>query len=422
MEKIYISNKVSNITNFGEKMVLTMLNGSKIVLSENVKLQILLLCNNGIEFNNLVEQIASMYSINIEKQKDIFDYIRKYIYKSQHSIMFEVDEKKSKRFNIITHSEKYAPDRLQFEITNNCNLFCRNCYKNANNKMNGTFLEINYFKEVLDALSFNLSEIGLTGGEPLLHPDFSNIVKLARKRCSTLEINTNGLLLYKIDKSVLNLLDKISISLYGINDDEYANNVGYELGFTDLKKGCKVLNQLDKPFNISVLIDKNNMMKMENYITTAINLGAQSLQCGTIDYIGRAKNNYKNKLDTQDLKQIYYNMRVLGKKYENQIKLLQWNRDVYSQNGRKNYLQLYKNICFLCSAGTLQWAVSERGRFRPCVTLPDSNSLSLSFEKWKQYINGEYKLDWKKYMNSLCEYCNHIGQKPQEYCDRIILK
>lgn len=81
------------------------------------------------------------------------------------------------------------------EVTTKCNLQCPLCFANAGT---GEFLSLQKIEEMMDF--FIDSEYGqgeilqVSGGEPTLHPDILNIIKMARsKNFKYVMLNTNGI-------------------------------------------------------------------------------------------------------------------------------------------------------------------------------------------------------------------------------------
>lgn len=79
-------------------------------------------------------------------------------------------------------------------ITNNCNLNCSYCF--TRNKINNVndFISIEELYNILKFLN-NEKNIGLIGGEPTLHPDFENIVKILAEQNKNILLFTNGVYL-----------------------------------------------------------------------------------------------------------------------------------------------------------------------------------------------------------------------------------
>lgn len=111
---------------------------------------------------------------------------------------------------------------LEIPIVKHCNLNCRYCSHFANIE-DKYFMSINVFERDMLRLSqlfSDIVEIRLLGGEPLLHPQISEFINIAKKYFpkSDLKIATNGLLIPSINNEVLKTIANydvcFDISLY----------------------------------------------------------------------------------------------------------------------------------------------------------------------------------------------------------------
>ena len=107
-------------------------------------------------------------------------------------------------------------------ITNICNLKCLGCMQSCDRKNeNPYFVNIEELKEqllhlqnkVLTINNRNPKSFNLTGGEPLLHPQFFEICRLIRQLFPDFYINvcSNGLLLNKLSDNKLIELAQLNI-------------------------------------------------------------------------------------------------------------------------------------------------------------------------------------------------------------------
>ena len=103
-------------------------------------------------------------------------------------------------------------------ITTHCNLNCRHCYINTHQHGNET-LPLDVVKNWLALFSQRTGNANLIllGGEPTLHPNLADIVKIARKLAyASITIDTNGYLFHDIlSKIEPSDVDYISFSLDG---------------------------------------------------------------------------------------------------------------------------------------------------------------------------------------------------------------
>ena len=414
---IYLSNEIRNIHYFGDFIVIICNDNKHIIIKKKLEIFIIEKVMNGIELEKLSIDIIKNFSINGTVSniiKLLQNHFKEYpqIYTNEVSQML-------KRPVLTGKKGKYYPYRIQIELTSSCNLNCSHCYKNANEYQK--YLSYNSIEKLLLYSNNAFYEIGLTGGEPLLHPNFNIIASICYKYSHQLELNTNGLLLSQISIDILQLFKYISISLYGLTDEDYNKNTNHKGGYTKLKESCLYLAKNGIPFNLSVIPKKDMLPELESYVKSAILLGAKTLQFGTVNKIGRG--NDLNEMDNwcstrEDINYMYRQIRLLSQKYCKDINIIPWNREQYSTPQDNNSFSIiYPNNCFFCTAGTLQWGINEEMRFKPCVIWPDS--LTLPYEKWIHYLEGEKELDWQKYIQDLKKYCEINYQSIESFCDRL---
>ncbi len=92
-----------------------------------------------------------------------------------------------------------------FYVTNQCNLTCRHCSFQSSSEQTGTHMDTNITVSTLGELK-GIHDITLTGGEPLLHPDFAEILSAACRNAGLVYVMTNGIEL--VSKESLRLLAK----------------------------------------------------------------------------------------------------------------------------------------------------------------------------------------------------------------------
>ena len=150
-----------------------------------------------------------------------------------------------KNIQCFSFPDKYAPYTIEIELTNYCNAHCIFCPNNSSKRKRGfidkeklyNFLskqkkekEENWFNKKFDTLDFpKVVYAGL--GEPLLHPDFLEIVEYTKKLGFQVEVVTNGLLLNEsvVDKLISLEIDSLAISLHSVNKEIYNEITGISL-------------------------------------------------------------------------------------------------------------------------------------------------------------------------------------------------
>jgi len=135
---------------------------------------------------------------------------------------------------------KQAYDDLRFrqvyvEITNICNLSCRMCPKT---KRAPKWMSAEEFEHVLGEIyPFTRYVYPHVVGEPLCHPEFEKILDICSSHGFTMNITTNGTLIGKHEKALLNskCIRQLNFSVHsswenGIFDENYVRSI---LAFAD---------------------------------------------------------------------------------------------------------------------------------------------------------------------------------------------
>ena len=106
---------------------------------------------------------------------------------------------------------------IEFNLTEHCNLRCTHC-DHASSILPTKFADLTSFARDIEALStvLHAGEFKFLGGEPLLHPQLVDFLRVAKdaKIANRLTLVTNGLLLHKAPDEIWELIDGMWISVY----------------------------------------------------------------------------------------------------------------------------------------------------------------------------------------------------------------
>lgn len=149
------------------------------------------------------------------------------------------------------------------ELLTKCNLKCIHCY---NQDLKPTYMDFLLFKRIVNDLEeMGCKQITLTGGEPLLHPNFVEMYNYCYDKGFKIKIFTNGLL---IDRFIMlfkkKIPYKIEISLYGSNNLVYFNVCKTKNVFDKIFNNMVLLNQEKIPFCIKTVILEANVNDFDN--------------------------------------------------------------------------------------------------------------------------------------------------------------
>jgi radical SAM protein with 4Fe4S-binding SPASM domain len=111
-----------------------------------------------------------------------------------------------------------APPVIFWNITHRCNLFCTHCYGDAgpDRSIRGELSTYESFALIDDLAEMRVPVILLTGGEPLMRPDFWEIAGYATEQGLNTALSTNGTL---IGEEAVGRLIESGISYAGISLD-----------------------------------------------------------------------------------------------------------------------------------------------------------------------------------------------------------
>ena len=179
-------------------------------------------------------------------------------------------------------------------LTGGCNLACQHCWlspKFLQNGDAGICLDYDLFRQAVEeAIPLGLNGIKLTGGEPLLHPDFVRMVDLIAQKGLVLTIETNGTLLtrslarYLKDKSTLN---NISVSLDGAKAETHDRHRGVEGSFEKACNAIRYLVEVGYRPQVIMSLYTDSIGEIEALVQMAENLGAGSVKFNLIQPTGR---------------------------------------------------------------------------------------------------------------------------------------
>lgn len=158
---------------------------------------------------------------------------------------------------------------ISIELTSRCNNSCRHCYNNIKYCDKSSITEELGFKEIIKIID-QAHEMGvlwllLTGGEPLLRKDFSDIYIYAKKKGLLVSIFTNATLL---NNEHIKLFKKfpprdIEITVYGVTKAIYGRVTGSESNFQKFLNGINLLTENNIPFRLKTVVLNSNFEEFE---------------------------------------------------------------------------------------------------------------------------------------------------------------
>lgn len=131
----------------------------------------------------------------------------------------------------------YMFSDIAIPIVEHCNLNCKGCLHFCHKGQTPYYYDIDRFRMDIKKLHLYFKEIGsvrLYGGEPLLHNQLGEFIKVIRKYYpkSELKLLTNGLLITRIQPTLIAALKKYQVKIYWsvypiITTEEYAETIRF---------------------------------------------------------------------------------------------------------------------------------------------------------------------------------------------------
>lgn len=193
---------------------------------------------------------------------------------------------------------EFVPSLTQYYVymTAGCNLACQHCWLSPVYQPEGTtggHLDYDLFKIALEeGIPLGLQSVKLTGGEPLLHPEFLRMVDLLRKMNLGLSIETNATLItpdiaqHLKDKSTLR---HISVSIDGCRSGSHDAFRGVAGSFDKAVAGIKMLVEVGFKPQVIMSLHVGNVNEIEELVQQAEVWGAGSVKFNLIQPSGRGE-------------------------------------------------------------------------------------------------------------------------------------
>ncbi len=175
--------------------------------------------------------------------------------------------------------QKAARNRIPisgtFELTSRCNLNCKMCYIHMTPTEQSVFgselTTAEWIRLGQAAVKEGMVYLLLTGGEPLLRPDFCHLYTELAKMGLLLSVNTNGT---QITPEIVACFQRhkpeyVNVTLYGISANTYGELCGDPNGWEAALRGIRMLKEAGIRVNINTTLVRDNLQDMYRMIQFA---------------------------------------------------------------------------------------------------------------------------------------------------------
>ena len=249
--------------------------------------------------------------------------------------------------------------------------------------------------------------LSITGGEPFIRKDLSDIIDIVRPKAKRILISTNGYFTERIvslAKKYKDIAFRISMEgLPRINDEVRGTVDGFDHAFRTILK----LKQIGaKDIGINVTINDNNIKDLIELYFMAKHLGIQFST--SIVHNGYSYHKFDNKIDCKD--EITDALRKLIKMQLNTGKQKDWFR-AYLNYGIINFVNGNKRL-LPCIMGQDKFLCEPWGDIKPCNMMDETmgNITQDSFETIWQSRQADDVREKLKTCNKQCWQAYNAGQ------------
>lgn len=302
---------------------------------------------------------------------------------------------------------KSYPRRLVLELTNACNLNCIMCGRNAAD-FKPTMFDMEIFRS-FEPMMDTIEEVTLMGwGEPTIHPDFIEMLKIIDQYSARKYFCSNGMNLKKIKNAIFDYhVDVFAVSLDGATDEtngRIRRGSKIEQIKEDLKDIVKIKKErgLKYPWiNFVFCAMQSNIRELPKLVKLAAEIGIEEVKVVYLTVFGEDLMNESLWGKEALVKEVFEEAVSIGNELGIVLKLPHYIGE--DEAGDK----LHKD----CFVAWRDFFLGSDGFVRPCMSTPihffefnkDKNFMEMwnapEYQKYRKIVNNQVEMD------SPCKRC-----------------
>lgn len=309
--------------------------------------------------------------------------------------------------------------RMQWHITDRCNLRCRHCYQESFTTEDLPFQALmnilGQYRELLK--EWNIREnhtrarghINVTGGEPFVRKDFFELLKVFHKNRDefTYGILTNGTLLSRESVERLKELEPsfVQVSLEG--GEETHDQIRGKGSFRKTLEGIRVLISRGIETLVSFTAHRENYREFPHVVKTARKLKVDRVWSDRLIPCGGGAGMKDMVLSPEQTREFFYIMKECA-------------QGNFFTRTDKTRVEMNRGLQFLvaggrpysCAAGDTIFTITAEGELLPCRRMPIPSGNLLGKKKLGElYFENEFfkKLRDKQITSAGCRDCIYVN-------------
>jgi radical SAM protein with 4Fe4S-binding SPASM domain len=189
------------------------------------------------------------------------------------------------------------PLEAHIDITYRCNNNCLHCWlwRPSNAPDHQDELTYNEIRDIVDqARAMGTRRWGISGGEPMLRPDFPDIFEYITTKAISYSLNTNGTLITPSIAKQLKRKGNKMIALYGATAETYDSVTRHPGGFEMAMRGFHYMQEADAGFTVQLIPLKANWHEWEQMKSLAESLSKNTRVGTSWLFMSSDKNSLRN--------------------------------------------------------------------------------------------------------------------------------
>jgi MoaA/NifB/PqqE/SkfB family radical SAM enzyme len=226
-----------------------------------------------------------------------------------------------------------APLFLAWQLTSECDLRCLHCCEESGHSMPdemGHEELLNFCEQIV---KLKIPYVAISGGEPLLHPEFFKICEFIRAGGSSLKVETNGLSIdRKVARKIAGLnFRSVQVSLDGATPATH-ERLRLNGNWKKTVDACKYLIEEGVNTEIVFVPTRFNIHEIGDAIDLAASLGIYGFYTGKIMRIGRAAENWSILCPSnEDYEKFFIALKKKTEEYNGRMKVYYYPYDVIEE-------------------------------------------------------------------------------------------
>lgn len=372
------------------------------IFVNDIAAEILRLCDGTKSVAEIYIILSERYNKPINeierKLEDFWDMSAKY----NHIRFSESPVKEAHKLVIFGSRDYWTPDLVSVELTHNCPLKCRHCFLSAGK---GETMQLSTWESIASGIiDMHIPQVQLTGGEPLLHPSFFDILDALLINNIIVHVFTSGVVFSEAifkkisayaDKFLKKLLFQVSIDgLAGYHDKFRGVPGSFDRSICFIKEIVKCGFKA----SVGVTVSNQSFDELDMLCKLCKEIGVSVVRIGGITNRGRAEDNGIGSKEDEIINIINVKTQIATELKSDTFKVL-FNEE--SNDASTNYLMN-------CGLGQTSIKIDPAGMVYPCMMAVDRyadiTKTSL-LEIQKKYSRKFEKITSP--VSSICKDCKH---------------